>query len=174
MRRLGGACGRSPSLPWRDSWPPLWMAGQELSGDGLIQAELSAARKGDCTGSAPAYLADGFGKLDALLSELLDGLLDVLTHEVEIVPGRPVGRMDRDLSRRKRENEPPSASINFVACKDFLQDSPGLFRGPGIDKRMCAVDHCSCLLKFEDTTALAENLIPRLAAETKSAEASRQ
>jgi hypothetical protein len=78
----------------------------------LVQSELAAAREFECRGQPPPFFVDASAELDALPLQVLDGCVDVITHQVQLVMRRPVRRVRRQLGGRKREDRPATAGIN--------------------------------------------------------------
>ena len=78
---------------------------------GLIDGEFRAVRQADCRKKPPALIGDiprHFGSPGCQFGERV---LDVVTHEVELVMALTVSRMDSKLGWGKGENEPASARV---------------------------------------------------------------
>jgi transcriptional regulator with XRE-family HTH domain len=77
----------------------------------LVQPEFTAARQPDRRHEAEPLIADGPGDVDALGLQLSDGRVDVVAHEVELVPAGLVRGMGCQLSRRQSEDQPPVSGV---------------------------------------------------------------
>src|SRR5262245_29658401 len=86
----------------------------------LVETDLPSAGKPDLDDGAPS----GFLHVraaDALCGERRDLGLQVVTHEVELVPVIFVGRMKRRLGRRQREDEPSAAGVDGCESEDVTE-----------------------------------------------------
>jgi hypothetical protein len=70
----------------------------------LVEADPSAAGQGDLGDASPAGLVKWALEGDPCPFEFLSGCVDVLTKEIELETVLLIGRMDRDLRGRKRED----------------------------------------------------------------------
>jgi hypothetical protein len=77
----------------------------------LIQAEASSARHSDRGQQSPALVGGGSSDLHALSPQFLDGGVDVVTQEVQLVAGC-IGWMRSNLGGREREDEPTVAAVD--------------------------------------------------------------
>lgn len=66
---------------------------------GFIDRELRAVRQEDYRRKSPALVGDIPGYLDSLASQLGEGVLNVVAHEVELVMTRSVSRVNGELCR---------------------------------------------------------------------------
>jgi hypothetical protein len=64
----------------------------------------------------------------------MSGCVDVLTKEIELETVLLIGRMDRDLRGRKREDQPPTAGIHGVETQDILEESAVGLSIPAVDE----------------------------------------
>src|SRR5262245_16012918 len=78
----------------------------------LVQPKLAASRQSDRGHAPEALFTDRPGEVDSLRVQLCDGRLDVIAHEVELVPAALLGRMGRQLRGRQCEDQPTAAGID--------------------------------------------------------------
>ena len=98
----------------------------------LIQTELTAARQSQGCPKAPVLFLD-FRGLNRLPLEPPNGRPQVVTHQIENCPEELVGcvtlnkvlasRVDRDLSGRKRKDEPPIARVDARKPKHLAKET---------------------------------------------------
>ena len=78
----------------------------------LVDGQFRAVRQTYCCQQAPALIRHILCYLDAFAPQVRERGVDVIAHQVELVPGRAVGGMDGELSGRQREDEPPAARVH--------------------------------------------------------------
>src|SRR5258708_32247304 len=78
---------------------------------GLIETDFAPARKLDLRYRAPPYVLH-LRTPDVLLTECRDDGLQIVRHEIELVPDSVVGRMDSQFRRRQGEYQPIMTSIH--------------------------------------------------------------
>ncbi len=62
--------------------------------------------------SPPSLVGDLLRHFDSLVPKLGQRDLDVITHQIELVPVFPVSGMDSNLSRRQSKNKPASTRVH--------------------------------------------------------------
>src|SRR5215210_9402284 len=75
----------------------------------LVETDLAGTRHREPGHQPPTFVGDRRGELDAALPQLLDGRLDVVAHEEELVTAG-VAWVTRQLARREREDQPAVAA----------------------------------------------------------------
>jgi hypothetical protein len=81
------------------------------TGAGLIKGKLGTVWQADCSKKPPTLIGDIPGHFDSLASQLGEGGLDVVAHEIELVMALAVSWMSRKLGRgRAQISQPPPAS----------------------------------------------------------------
>ena len=78
----------------------------------LINSKLRAVRQADRGQKPPALIRDITCHFDSLASQLGQGGLNVVTHEVELVMACTVSWVNGKLGRGQSENEPASARVS--------------------------------------------------------------
>jgi MFS family permease len=152
------AAHAAPVAPWRtsdrraargpDPNGPALPQSSGLKGrrvPGLIDRKLRAVRQADGREQPPALIGDVPGHFDSLASQLGQGGLDVVTHEIELVMALTLGWMNRELSRRQSEDEPAASRVcrwHTEHVSEERADLLGLFRE---DDRMDSGDHGAIL-----------------------------
>jgi hypothetical protein len=106
----------------------------------LVHLDLVAARKQNGGDEPPALILDR-GAAHALRFELADRGLDVVAHQVELVETGPVGRMDRELGGREREDRPAVAGLDLSSAEHPAEEPSNRFRFTTEDQCMHAGDH---------------------------------
>src|SRR2546429_9680593 len=81
---------------------------------GLVQPNASSAGQGDPGDASPAFLIEWPGDGDLSPLQFLCRRLDVLAQQVELVIVLLLGRVDRNLCGREREDKPTAARIHGV------------------------------------------------------------
>ncbi len=104
----------------------------------LVEPDPSAARQGDLGDASPTRLVEWAPDGDPFLFQLLGCRLDVVAQEVELVMIRLLGRMDRDLRGRKREDQPAAAGIDGVEAQYRLEERTVGFGIAAVDDYMRA------------------------------------
>ena len=107
---------------------------------GLVQPELSTTGNSDEGHQAEARLLHG-GAFHSLALQFLDGLRDVVTHQVQLVMDFILRRVYAKFSRRQRKNEPAMSSIYRAQVEDIAKEGAHLLCIIGIDKRMNSGNH---------------------------------
>jgi DNA-binding CsgD family transcriptional regulator len=121
------------------------LPGQRRRVPWLVDRELGAVRQPDRRQQAPALVGDVPGHLDALRPQLRERSLDVVAHQVQLVMAGPALRMDRQLGRGQREDEPAAARVHGRQLQHIGEERPYLFRGGREDDRMHPGDHVPSL-----------------------------
>ena len=126
----------------------------------LIDRQIRAARQLYRGEQTPALVADWVGDRDASGGQVRQHLLDVVTHQVELVLPLPIGGMNGDLGGRQLEDQPTTASVNPGISEHVADEDPvGLCIGT-VENDMCSVDHffpsrsCSATVSFRHGFAL--------------------
>src|SRR5262245_18206309 len=77
----------------------------------LVEAEVAAARQANRAEEPPSLVADRAAR-DALCVEPGNFRVDIVAHEVDLVPAILLVVMEADLRRRRGEEQPPVASVD--------------------------------------------------------------
>src|SRR5207253_8274373 len=107
----------------------------------LVEADVAGARNLQPGQKPPTFVRQRGDELDALPLELVHRLLDVLAHQVELVPARLRCGMDGELARRQREDQPAVVRIDVREREHVAEERP---RGLGVlgeHDRVRAGDH---------------------------------
>jgi ribosomal protein S18 acetylase RimI-like enzyme len=111
----------------------------------LVEADLAAARDPEACRQAPSLVRDRRDELHSPGFEFRDALLDVVTHQKELVIlylSTPAwSRMDAELGGWQSENQPAFAVIDPIEAEQVPEE---LSRGLGIlgiNQRVDAADH---------------------------------
>ena len=99
---------------------------------GFIETDLAPAGQLESSESAPSslrYLVE----FDAVVPKGVHRLVEVVAHQVELVFGRRITRMDGDFCRRQLEDQPAVAGID-VWIRQYIPEELS------IGGRICAVD----------------------------------
>jgi len=112
----------------------------------LVQSELGGARNREGGHKAPSRVDDRTSELDPLLLQLLDGCLDVVAHQIELMVAALLRGMGRKLGWRKPEDEPTASSVDRREAEHVAKECPRSFWIAGEDDRMGADDHRATLL----------------------------
>src|SRR4051812_18031142 len=78
----------------------------------LVETDVAAPWQAEPGQSSPSLLGDAAGELDALGLQLLHRRVEVVAHEIQLVRGRTVRGMHRNLGRRQLEDEPAAAGVD--------------------------------------------------------------
>jgi len=109
----------------------------------LVETELAGTRHREPGQQAPTFVGDRRGELDAALRQLLDGRLDVVAHEEELVTAG-VARVARQLAGREREDQPAVARVDGIEAKRVAKERARGIRVFGVTI-VCAPAITSCL-----------------------------
>src|SRR6266545_1221988 len=114
----------------------------------LVQADLAGSRNPQMRDQSESLVSDLAVKLSALLRELGHGPLDVLAHKEQLVGSaweRLAGRMDADLRRRQREDEPAVVRVHVLPPEHVAEERARGLRILGVDERVRPADHAANL-----------------------------
>jgi hypothetical protein len=112
---------------------------------GLIDRKLRAVWQADCRKEPPTLIGDISCHLDALAPQFGEGGLDVITHEVELVPALAVSWMNRELGRGQSEDEPASSRVCRRHAEHAGEERADLLSFRGEDDCMHTSDHAAIL-----------------------------
>src|SRR5262245_13249112 len=115
---------------------------------GLVAADFTSAGKTDLCDRTPS----GFLHIrhaDTLLSECDDLRLQIVTHEKQFVPLNLFGRMNSNLCRRQREDEPSVASVHRGKSEDVPTEGAISRRILAVEDYMRTKNHERCLSHFQ-------------------------
>src|SRR5688500_289154 len=116
----------------------------------FVQADLASAWNPDPCHQAVPLVGDRRDALDALLAQLGDRSFKVVAHEKEFVlPDHPPparARMDGELGRRQREDQPALARIDPGESEDDAQERARRVGVLGEENRVCARYHNEILI----------------------------
>src|SRR5258706_14287746 len=90
----------------------------------LVDRQLRAARQLDRGEQPPALAARRVGDGDAPDGQGRQRLLDVVTHQVELMLARPVSGMYGNLCWRQLEDQPAIASVDPCKSKHVTDEGP--------------------------------------------------
>src|SRR5262249_24495966 len=129
-------------------WAPDNPRAVDLRGDvvggrmpGFVETDVRAARKAKRRRPAPSRVGDRTGELHPPFCQLIDRLLDVVAHQVQLMPLVGSDGMERELSRRQPEDEPALAGVD-VGIGEYIPEEGAIgFRVPRVDDHMRTVDH---------------------------------
>jgi hypothetical protein len=114
---------------------------------GLVQRKLARAGDPHPGDQTEPLVAGRLGELDALGGQFAHGPLDVVTHQVELVSARPVGRVDPELRRRQREDEPAASRVHRRVLQHVPEERTGRVGLPGEDQGVHSGDHAGTLAR---------------------------
>src|ERR1043166_3543430 len=108
----------------------------------LIDADVRIVGDSNRRYAAPWRLVNGTRRLDPLGTQLGERRIEIIAHEEQLVTRDPVlGRMNRDLCGRKREDQPAASGIDVIIAEDIAEKGARRLSVFGIDDRVNAVDH---------------------------------
>jgi SAM-dependent methyltransferase len=111
----------------------------------LVKADLAHAGDLEPRHEPVPLIRDRRHELDPLSLELLDRPLDVVAHEEQLVisdrspPSRP--RMDAELARRQREDEPALARVDAREIQHVPEEGASRLGVLGVDQGVSPRDH---------------------------------
>ena len=111
----------------------------------LVHPELPAAGKRQTRQESPALVRDRLA-LDAPSPQLGDERIDVVGHEVELVPVVRVCGMDRELRGGQAEDKPAVADIDAWEPQHVAQEGAIRFGIGAVDDGVGAADHIVILI----------------------------
>lgn len=111
----------------------------------LVHPELPAAGKRQTRQESPALVRDRLA-LDAPSPQLGDERIDVVGHEVELVPVVRVRGMDRELRGGQAEDKPAVADIDAWEPQHVAQEGAIRFGIGAVDDGVGAADHIVILI----------------------------
>src|SRR6266581_8726375 len=117
----------------------------------LVDRQLRAARQLNRGEQPPALVAGRVGDGDAPGGQVRQRLLDVVTHQVELVLAWPVCGMHGDLGWRQLEDQPATAGVDPCKSEHVTDEDPISLRVGAVENDVCSVDHVSLwveLLRF--------------------------
>src|SRR5260370_38065774 len=114
----------------------------------LVDRQLRAARQLHRSEQAPALVAGWVGDGDAPGGYVRQRLLDVVTHQVELVLARPVCGMHGDLGGRQLEDQPATAGVDPCKSEHVTDKNPINLRVGAERNHGCSVDHVSLSLSW--------------------------
>src|SRR5450432_576543 len=115
----------------------------------LIETDFASAGKPDLGDRTPSRFLH-VRTPDAFFLECRNLGRQVVTHEIELVPGILLRGMNRHLRRRQRENQPPVASVHGCKSQDVPEESPISHRILAIYDYVCTKDHELCPSRSHD------------------------
>src|SRR6266516_894900 len=126
----------------------------------LVDRQLRAARQLHRGKQPPALVAGWMGDGDAPGGQVRQRLLDIVTHQVELVLARPVCGMHGDLGGRQLEDQPATAGVDSCKSEHVTDEDPISFRVGAVENDVCSVDHVSLSLS-RDILPLAPHVCKR-------------
>jgi hypothetical protein len=118
---------------------------------GLIDGQLRAVWQADRRQAPPALVGDLPCHGDSLGSQLGEGGVDVVAHQVQLVTALAGGRMDSELGRRQGEDAPAPSDIHRRQAEFVSEERADLLGIRGEHDRVDSGDHALIL-----TTHLVE------------------
>src|SRR5215510_751904 len=106
----------------------------------LVETDLAPAWKMDFGNRTPSGFLH-IRTVNAFLSEGRHLGLQIFAHEVEFVYVVSIGRMERGLCRRHREDQPAVAGVDGRKSKDVPKKCAISFRVLAVDNHVSARDH---------------------------------
>ena len=100
----------------------------------FVDTQPASAGQGELDQTAPPHVLD-LAAGDAAVGHVGDQRVDVVAHQVDLVPAVVLGRMHGDLRRRETEDEPAVADVDVGQLDDVPEKGP-----IGVGVR--AEDHC--------------------------------
>ena len=128
-----------------------WRAGAPCSGvkwrtvPGLIDGQLSAIGEADRGKQPPALVRDVARHFDPFVAQFRERGVDVVAHEVELMPAVSVGRVHGQFGGRQREDEPAAARVGRRQAKHVREERSHLLGLWREHDRMNTVDHAVIL-----------------------------
>ena len=111
----------------------------------LVQAHLDASWTPEADRPTPVLVHNRRDELDAFGLQLVDRALDVVAHQEELVvsdgPSPPGPRMDSELGRRQREDQPTLARIHEAKAEHVPEEGPRRLGVVDVEQRVDAGDH---------------------------------
>jgi hypothetical protein len=107
----------------------------------LVQSDLAATGQPETGEPPPPLLRYVFCELDALGKQVSHRGFQVVAHEVQLVPGRSVGRVHGQFCRRDLEDQPSSTSVDMRLPENVCEEGAICFRISAEQDDMTAVDH---------------------------------
>ena len=102
---------------------------------GLVQPELAAAGQPDRAHETEPLVRDRTRDIGSTRAQLGDRRVDVVAHEVELVPAVFVRGMGRQLGRRQAEDQPATAGVHGRELEHVSEE-------PAIRIRVSREEHC--------------------------------
>jgi hypothetical protein len=112
----------------------------------LVEAELASSGQLDSGQQAPAFVGDRTGELHAFALQRIDGCVDVLTHQVQLVPRRALGWMDGHLRGWERKDQPSAAGVDGRESQHITEKRTDPVGVLAVQNRMDSADHSSLAL----------------------------
>src|SRR3984885_14072180 len=106
----------------------------------LVETDDASARKPDLGDRTPSGLLH-VRTPNPLLSERQDLGLQIVTHEIELVPVILFGGMNRRFCRRQREDQPSLAGVHGCQSEDVPEEEAISCRILAVDDNMRTNDH---------------------------------
>jgi hypothetical protein len=111
----------------------------------LVQRELATAGQLKRGNQPPARIGDGTRELDSFGLEPVDGQLDVVAHEVELLV-RVIAGMGSQFGWREGKDRPPGTSIDRGESHHVAKERADTLWVRCEDDRVSAGDHAATLL----------------------------
>src|SRR6266699_4840592 len=124
----------------------------------LVDRQLRAARQLNRGEQPPALVTGRVGDGDAPGGQVRQRLLDVVTHQVELVLARPVCGMHGDLGWRHLEDQPATAGVDPCKSEHVTDEDSISLRVCAVENDVCSVDHVSLSLSWSSTVSFRYSL----------------
>jgi hypothetical protein len=111
----------------------------------LVDREFPAVWQADRRQEPPSLIGDITRHLDAFGLQLGEGGMNVVTHQIKLVAAVAVSRMNSQLGRRQREDEPAAARVDRAQVQHVGEERTHLHRVRSEDDRVHASDHAPSL-----------------------------
>src|SRR5437660_1414473 len=128
----------------------------------LVDRQLRAARELDRGEHPPALVADRVGDRNAFGGQVRQRLLEVVTHQVELVLLLLVSGMHGDLGWRQLEDQPAPASVDSCKSEHVADEDPIGLRVGTVENDMCSFDHVTPSLSYSATVSFRYGCPPVL------------
>src|SRR5262245_14173571 len=127
---------------------------------GLIEPQLAAPREPDRRHEAKSGVLDRPEELGSAGTQIRDSSVDVVAHEIELVPSTLIGRMGGQLGGGQREDEPAAAGVYVRELENVLEEC-------AIRVRVRREEHCMQPGDHLRTPRKASSVAPAKAASSR-------
>ena len=122
----------------------------------LVDAEIATSGQSDRGKSTEARIGWRRHEFDPVGGEFGDGRVDVVAHQIQLVPAGTLGRMYAHLRWRHGEDQPAMAGINVGEAELVPQECPVGFGVCALDQRVQTSYHQVMLARLPISFAYLE------------------